>query len=456
MPINPDVFKAYDIRGLSPEEIDPDFAYQLGQAFVLFTGAKTVVVGRDMRETTPILFEALAAGVNSMGADVIDIGMVTTPMFYFAVGDHELHDAGIMITASHNPSEYNGFKMVFGDVMPIGIETGIDKIRELTLAGPYEAKARGIVVATDIRSAYVAKLFSLIDVENLRPLKVVVDTANGMGALTIADILDRVKNVTWEGMFLDLDGRFPNHEANPLKEETLVALKKRVLETHADLGVAFDGDADRIGLIDETGQHLRGDMILALLAPVVLDGKRGEKVLYTVNSSMVVPEEIAAAGGVSTVSRVGHALVKPQMKRERALFAGEVSGHFFFRDLANAECPDLVMLMVFALLSRTGKSLSELYAPLQRYFHSGEINSKVADKNAAFARLRAKYAAAAMTITEIDGLRMDFNDPKNPSEDWWWSIRPSNTEPLLRLTLEAKKKEKMEAMREEMLEIIRG
>jgi phosphomannomutase len=454
--INPKVFKAYDIRGLSPEEIDGDFAFQLGQAVVLFTKAKTIVVGRDMRETTPILFERLAEGINSMGADVIDIGMVTTPMFYYAVGDYDLHDAGVMITASHNPSEYNGFKMVFGDVMPIGAETGMDKIRELAMNGPYESEPGGTVIETDIREPYIQKLFSLIDVSNLRKMNVVVDTANGMGGLLIGEILDRLKNVSWEGMYLDLDGSFPNHEANPLKEETLVALQARIAAVGADIGVAFDGDADRIGLVTEDGEVIRGDMILALLMPVILDQNRGEKVLYTVNCSMVVPEEIERNGGVPVVARVGHALVKPQMQRQHALFAGEVSGHFFFRDLANAECPDLVMLMVFALMTATGKKLSELYAPLKRYYHSGEINSKVEDKDAAFARARAAFEKSASAVTEIDGLRMDFNDPKNPEEDWWWSIRASNTEPLLRLTLEAKTKQKMETMRDQLLALIRA
>ena len=456
MSINPKVFKAYDIRALSPEELDADFAYTFGQAFVKFTKAQTVVVGRDMRQTTPMLFDALSKGILSQGADVVDIGLVTTPMFYYAVGDYDLHDAGIMITASHNPSEYNGFKMVFGDVMPIGAETGMWDVRELTMAGPYPVKPEGHVVTTGVQDAYVRKLLTLIDTERLRPLKVVVDTANGMEGVVISDILDQIKGVTWEGMYLEPDGRFPNHEANPLKEETLDALKKKILETGADIGVAYDGDADRVGLVDEKGEIVRGDMILALLAPVLLEKNPGEKVLYTVNCSMIVPEEITVAGGRPLFTRVGHGLLKPHMRKENALFAGELSCHFFFRELHNAECADLVMLSVFALMTRTGKTLSELVAPLKRYFHSGEINSTVEDKDAVLAALEAKYAPLATTINKIDGIRMDFRDPVDPMGDWWWNVRASNTEPLLRLNLEAKTKGKMEEMRDELLKIIRG
>ncbi len=453
--IDPKLFKAYDIRGLAPQEIDEDFAYRVGQAVVKFTKAKTVVVGKDMRGTTPSLFAALAKGVMSQGADVIDVGMVTTPMFYYAVSDYELHDAGVMVTASHNPSEYNGFKMVFGDAMPIGGETGMNDIRDLAMAGPYPAVKEGTLVETGIQEAYVEKLLSLVDTEAFRPLKVVVDTANGMEGIVIGDILDRIGKVEWEGLFLELDGRFPNHEANPLKEETLDTLKKRILETGADIGVAFDGDADRVGLVDETGAPIRGDLILSLLAPIVLKKDPGATVLYTVNSSMVAKEEIERAGGRAVMTRVGHGLVKPHMRRERAVFAGEISSHLFFRDLSNAQCPDLAMLMAFELMTKTGKKLSELVAPLRRYFHSGEINSKVADKDAVLARLEAAYAPRATSVTKIDGIRMDFNDPAHPEDDWWWSVRASNTEPLLRLCLEAKRKDLMEKERDELLRLIR-
>ena len=456
MAIDPKLFKAYDIRGLSPQEIDEDFAYRVGQAVVKFTKAKTVVVGKDMRGTTPALFGALARGIMSQGADVIDVGLVTTPMFYYAVSDYELHDAGVMVTASHNPSEYNGFKMVFGDALPIGGETGMTDIRDLAIAGPYPAKKEGTIIETSIQDAYVQKLLSLVDTTKFRPLKVAVDTANGMEGIVIGDVLGRIKSVVWEGLFLDLDGTFPNHEANPLKEETLDALKAKIREIGADLGLAFDGDADRMGLVDEKGEALRGDLMLALLAPIVLENDPGQAVLYTVNCSMVVPEEIARAGGRAVMTRVGHGLIKPHMRREKAIFAGELSSHFFFRDLANAECPDLAMLMAFELMTKTGKKLSELVAPLKRYHHSGEINSKVADKDAALVRLEKAYAPQASAVSKIDGIRMDFFDAASPDDDWWWSVRASNTEPLLRLNLEAKKKEKMELMRDEMLKIIRA
>ena len=450
------MFKAYDIRGLSPQDLDEDAAYRIGQAAVKFTKAKALVVGKDMRETTPRLFEAFARGALSQGADVIDIGLVTTPMFYFAVGDYELHDAGVMVTASHNPKEYNGFKLCYGDVLPIGGESGMSEVRDLALAGPYPGGPEGVVVETDIREAYLEKLFKMVDVRKLRSLKVVADCGNGMEGIVIEDIFRRLPQCEFTGMFLDLDGGFPNHEANPLKEETLDALKKKIHEVKADLGVAFDGDGDRVGLVDELGQVVRGDIIVALLAPKLLKREPGATVFYDVRESMAVAEEIERAGGRAVMCRVGHGLIKPQMRKENALFAGELSNHFYFRDFFNAESSDLVMLLVFELLSETGKKLSELVAPLMRYFHSGEINSEVADKDAVLAKLEEVYGHEAATITKIDGIRMDFRDENRPQDDWWFNVRPSNTEPLLRLNLEAKSPEKMAEKREELLKIIRA
>lgn len=457
MPINEKIFKAYDIRGLSPEDIDADVAYRVGQAFVRFTGAKTVVVGQDMRGTTPMLFKALADGIMSQGSDVVDIGLVTTPMVYFAAGEYERFEGGIMVTASHNPSEYNGIKMCLGDALPIGGESGMNDIRDLAMAGPYDAVGeRGALSEFDIREDYLKRLFSDVDVSKLSGLTVAADIANGMEGVIIDDILARLDGVESAVLFKELDGTFPNHEANPLKEETLDALKEKVAEISADLGVAFDGDGDRIGVVDERGQVVRGDIIVALLAPVILKDAPGAAVLYDVRESMAVIEEIAKAGGRPVMTRVGHGLIKPHMRKEDAVFAGELSNHFYFRDFYGAESSDLVMLLFMQLIAETGKPLSELVAPLMRYHHSGEINSKVADKDAVLATLDEKYGPQASNVSRIDGVRMEFFDADDPAGDWWFSVRASNTEPLLRLNLEAKDKAKMEQMRDELVALIRS
>ena len=455
MSIDPKLFKAYDIRGLSPEEIDADFAYRVGQAMVVFTKAKTVVVGRDMRDTTPTLFDALSQGITSQGADVIDIGLVTTPMLYYAVAEYDLHDAGVMITASHNPKQYNGFKLCYGDALPIGGESGMKDVRDIAIAGPYPTKKAGTIVTTDIRSSYIKKLISFLNVAKFQDLNVVVDTANGMEGAIIQDIFAQLPSCRMTGLFLELDGAFPNHEANPLKEETLDALKTAVRSVRADIGVAFDGDGDRIGLVDENGETVRADWIGALLAPLLLTRSPGATMLYDVRESLVVREEIERAGGRAIMCRVGHGLIKPQMRREDAVFASELSGHFYFRDVYGAESSDLVLLLFLELLSASGKKLSELVAPLKRYAHSGEINFEVADKDAVLAKLEQVYGHEATDISRIDGLRMDFRDVNTPENDWWFSVRVSNTEPLLRLNLEAKRAEKMSEERERLLAIIR-
>ncbi|MBU0625288.1 phosphomannomutase/phosphoglucomutase [Patescibacteria group bacterium] len=455
MPINSKLFKAYDIRGLSPEELDEDAAYRIGQAMVKFTAAKNIVVGRDMRETTPALFESLSRGIRSQGSNVVDIGLVTTPMMYFAACDYTEHEAGMMITASHNPSEYNGVKMCLADALPIGGESGMNEIRDLALAGPHEATDNeGKMTALDIRADYLEKLLSAVDLGKIKPLKVAVDTGNGMEGVIIDDILSRVPGCQYEVLFKELDGRFPNHEANPLKEETLDALKAKVAELSADLGVAFDGDGDRIGIVDEAGEVVRGDILAALLAPLLLKESPGSAVLYDVRESMAVVEEIEQAGGQAIMTRVGHGLIKPHMREVDAVFTGELSNHFYFRDFCGAESSDLVLLLIMQLISETGQPLSELIAPLKRYYHSGEINFEVQDKEAVLSALEDKYGSQASNIIRIDGVRMEFFSDSNPEEDWWFSVRASNTEPKLRLNLEAKKEAKMEQMKVELTELI--
>jgi phosphomannomutase len=452
--MNTKIFKAYDIRGLAPGELDEDIAYRVGQAVVRYTKAKVVVVGRDMRDTSPTLLAALKKGILSQSADVIDVGLMTTPMFYFAVGAYDLHDAGIMVTASHNPKEYNGFKLCYGDVLPIGGESGMWDIRDIALAGPYPAGKEGMVVETDIKEEYLNVLLSKVNAKKFRRINAVVDTANGMEGIIISDIFKRLPTCTMQGLFLDLDGNFPNHEANPLKEETLDALKTRVHEIRADIGIAFDGDGDRIGIVDDKGETVRGDILTALLAPRLLRDAPGTAVLYDVRESMTVAEEVERAGGRAVMCRVGHGLIKPQMRKEGAVFAGELSNHFYFRDFYGAESSDFVMLLLLEMLSETGKRLSELVAPLKRYFHSGEINFEVEDKEGMIAKLEEAYGHEATAISKLDGLRLEFQDELEPKKSWWFNVRMSNTEPLLRLNLEAKSLERMEEKRRELEAIL--
>lgn len=474
MGINPKIFKAYDIRGLCPGELDENTAYRVGQALVEFTKAKTVVVGNDMRGTTPGLFIAFARGVMSQGADVVDVGMVTTPMLYFAVGSgvaagigsgtvptqrglspSQSPHAGAMITASHNPKEYNGIKLCYGDALPIGGESGMAEIRDIALAGPLLMKAEGKMAKADIRKAYVDRLFSVVEPGRIARLRVVADGGNGMEGRIIGDIFSRLRQGDFHGLFLEPDGTFPNHEANPLKEETLDALKKKMGQVGADIGFAFDGDGDRIGVVDERGETIPGDLLTALIAPLVLRDAPGAAVLYDVRSSLVAAEEIAKSGGRPVMCRVGHGLIKPRMREEDAVFAGELSNHFYFRDMYGAESSDLLMLLLLALVSEQGKPLSQIVAPLRRYAQSGEINSEVADKEETIARIRAAYAHEASKEVTIDGIRLEFLDEARPERDWWFSVRQSNTEPLLRLNVEARVRGRMEEKRDELLGLIR-
>lgn len=443
------LFKAYDIRGLAPQELTPELAYNVGQAMVLFTKAKTVVVGRDERASTPALFKALTDGIMSQGADVIDVGKIPTPLLYFAVGEYDLHDAGVMITASHNPAQYNGFKLCYGDAMPIGGENGMKDIRDIALAGPHPTKPLGTIIETDIRAAYLDRLFSMVDVAKISGLKIAVDAANGMAGSMLDLVFARLPGNEMRGLFTEVDCSFPNHEANPLKEETLDDLKKLIGEMRADVGFAFDGDGDRVGVVDDRGETLRGDQVMALLAPRILARHPGASVMYDIRSGMAVVEEITRAGGVPLVSPVGHGLIKPRMKANGAVFAGELAYHFYFKDFYGVDCTDLVMLMILEMIAETGKPLSELSAPLRRYYHSGEINSEVEDKEAAMQRVERAYAHEAVAISKIDGIRLYF-------DDWWLNVRLSNTEPLLRLTLEAQSLDKMHKMRQELLGIIRA
>ncbi|MEK7211526.1 MAG: phosphomannomutase/phosphoglucomutase [Patescibacteria group bacterium] len=445
--MNQNIFKSYDIRGIYPGEINPEVAYKIARATVLYTGASSMVVGRDMRGSSPEISEAVIRGVNDQGADAIDIGLASTPLFYFAVADYELHDAGMMITASHNPKEYNGLKIVHGDGRGIGLESGLAEIRELALAGEFPDVPRGTIIETDARAAYIEKLFSFIPAASVAPLKVVVDAGNGMGGLLIADIF-RSLPCEFIPMFIDLDGAFPNHEPNPVKEENLADLKKKVLAVGAHLGVAFDGDADRVGFVDERGAMVRGDIIAIILAKEIIKKTQGALVLGDPRMTNAFREEVKKAGGTFHFSKVGHANIKKQMKEGGAAFAGELSAHYYFNDFPGIESGDLAMLYVLRAMSSSGKSLSALAAEYGRYFHSGEINFTVEDKDKKIREAEERFSEGADGVLKMDGLRVDF-------PDWWFSLRASNTEPLLRLNLEATTKELMEEKKEELTALIK-
>ncbi len=447
MQINPSIFKAYDIRGIYPQDLNEGIAYRLGRALVVFTGAKTVVVGRDVRLSSPSLFNEVSRGILDQGGEAIDVGVVSTPMFNFAVAEYKEHEAGIMITASHNPKEYNGFKLCYGNALPIGGETGMAEIKKLVMEGNFGEEKKGKIEKKEILKNYVEKIFSLVNVDEIKPLKVVVDTGNACGAVPLLEIFEKLP-CKLVPLYFELDGNFPNHEANPLKEETLKDLKKKVLEEKADLGVAFDGDADRVGFVDEKGNTVRGDMIAALVAKELVGESPKALVFYDVRSSWAVREEVEKMGGMAKMCRVGHALIKKQMREEAALFAGEFSSHFYYKNFYNVESGDLTMLKILEIVSKENRPFSEVVMPLLRYYHSGEINFEVEDKMGKMKELEKRYTGMAKDVSHLDGIRLEF-------DDWWFNVRPSNTEPLLRLNLEAKTKELMEEKKMELMEIIR-
>ncbi|OGL78903.1 hypothetical protein A3F28_02240 [Candidatus Uhrbacteria bacterium RIFCSPHIGHO2_12_FULL_57_11] len=447
--IDRSIFKAYDIRGTSPGQIDEETAYRVGQSVVEELDAHTVVIGRDMRGTSELLNSALVSGIVSRGADAVDIGLTTTPMFYFAVADYELHDAGVMVTASHNPAEYNGFKIVRGDVLPVGAGSGMEQIRDRVSSGRLPEEPVGNLVETSVIDDYNRKLSELVDFGSIRPMAVAVDAGNGMAGHTLPSLFSRLPQLSIKPLYFELDGRFPNHEANPLKTETLSDLQSLTASSGAAIGVAYDGDGDRIGFVDERGDPVSPDAIHALLSREILAARPGAVILHDVRSSRMVAEEISKAGGVPLQSRVGHAFIKRQMRETGAAFAGELSAHYYFRDFFGVECSDLVLLMLLSVLSREEQPLGELVAPLARYAKSPEINFEVANKAAAIRLLRERYAQEAESVSEIDGIRLDF-------ADWWFNVRPSNTEPLLRLNLEAKTKPMLEEKTAEITAIIKS
>jgi phosphomannomutase len=444
--MNPGIFKAYDIRGVYGPDIDDETAYRIGRALIVHFQATKIAVGRDVRASSPALFEAFTRGVMDQGGDVIDLGVVTTPMVHFAAGRLDV-DLAVAITASHNPPEYNGIKVDLKGAIPVGEKTGLSDIRDLVLANNFpESATRGTLTEEDIRPAYYA-FFASFGKLGDRRFTLAIDTANAMGIVELP-IYDAFKdNLTIYNLYNDLSQPFSAHEANPLKTETLDELCELVKEKGADMGIAYDGDADRIGFVDEHGVVIPMDLVTGLVAQIMLEKNPGATILYDLRSSRAVKEAIESKGGRAIECRVGHAFIKRQMRDDGAIFAGELSGHYYFVENSYAEASTLVALHLLNLMAETGRTLSELVGELRRYVHSGEINSEVEDKDAVLMRLREKYADGKQH--DLDGLKVEY-------PDWWFNVRPSNTEPLLRLTMEADTEAHMIEKRDELLALIRG
>ena len=457
--LDPKVFKAYDVRGIYPDELDEAGAEAIGRAYVEQFEPRRLAVGRDMRLSSPAMQEAFMRGATSAGADVLDLGLVGTEMVYFAVGSLGL-EGGAMVTASHNPKEYTGMKLVRRGALPVGGESGLLDVRDRAVAEetrPGEPRpggshrdgsvTEGSLATHDIWPAYVERVLSFVDVSAIKPLKVVIDAANGMAGAMLPPVLEQLPVETVRCYF-EPDGSFPNHEPNPLLPENREFIVQKTLEEGADLGVAFDGDADRCFFVDDTGEFVPGDFVTALFAESLLEREPGAKVIYDVRASRAVPDTIEGAGGVPLVNRVGHAFIKARMRKEDAAFAGEVSGHYYFRDFSQADSGVVPFLLMLELISKRDRRLSEILAPLRsRYFITGELNTPVPDVALKLQELKERYADGH--VSHLDGISVDF-------DDWHFNVRPSNTEPLLRLNLEATSEELMERKRDEVLEAIRS
>jgi len=452
MNLVPNIFKAYDIRGLVDSEITPDFCFATGLAFARFLQQErepaTVVVAQDMRPSSPALADAFSAGVTSTGLDVIRIGLASTDMLYFASG--KLGLPGAMFTASHNPAAYNGIKLCFSSARPIGKESGLQVIENFVRQGsPLEIRSVGVETNREMLEEYVDHLLSLVNLDSIRPLTIVIDAGNGMAGHTAPAIFTRL-NCTVIPLYFELDGNFPNHEANPIDPENLRDLQKAVKKHKADLGLAFDGDADRCFLVDENGIAINPSDLTSLIAHRELLKHPGSTVIYNLISSRAVLEVVQENGGTGLRSRVGHSYIKAMMAESGAIFGGEHSGHFYFKEFWRADSGALAALHAIAALGETKKTMSKIMAPYQRYVSSGEINSTVADAAAAMSLAEKAFSARpGIEIDHLDGLSVN-------SPTWWFNLRASNTEPVLRLNVEAKTAAAMSKLRDEVLALIRG
>jgi phosphomannomutase len=445
------IFKAYDIRGVYPDSLNEHLTQKIGRAYVNYLGlsGSRVIVGRDMRLSSEPLEDAFIQGVTEAGADVLDIGLVSTDALYFAVG-HLEEPGGAMITASHNPKDYNGLKLCREDAIALSGDEGINQIRDLITSGklPEPNEYEGSVEEGDIVEDYAEHCLGFIDAEGLRPLKIVVDAGNGMAGKMLPPIFEKLP-FEYVPMYFELDGSFPNHPPNPIEPENMEELQERVISESADFGVAFDGDADRCFIVTEKGETISGDILATLVAKNVLEKEPGAAIVYSAVCSKALPELVRREGGRPIRTKAGHSIIKPQMRSNDAAFGGEHSGHFYFRDNYFADSGVIAMLTVAELVGRQEDPLSELLPPIDPYVRSGEINSEVEDQDAVLEQVEEYYADRdSPEIDHLDGLTVDFGE-------WWFNLRPSNTEPLLRLNVEASDRETMEEKRDELLGLIR-
>jgi phosphomannomutase len=446
--LDPASFKAYDVRAVYPSELDEEGAYAIGRAFAEQFEPRRIAVGRDMRVSAPSMAAAVVDGVADGGVSVADLGMVGTEVVYFATGELGL-DGGIMVTASHNPGKYTGLKIVRRGALPVGSESGLLDIRDRAVRGEWRPAERGTVEEVDVWDAFVDRVLSFVDLDAMAPLRVVVDAANGMAGAMLPRVLARLPAVDVVRCYFEPDGSFPNHEPNPLLPENREFIVRRTVEEEAAFGVAYDGDADRCFFVDDRGEFVPGDFVTALFAERMLAREPGGKVIYDVRASWAVPQTITTAGGVPLINRVGHSFIKQRMREEGAVFAGEVSAHYYFRDFSQADSGVIPFLLMLELVSRRGERLSEILAPLRaRYFLTGEINTPVADVALKLQELKERFGAEGR-VSHLDGLSID-------AENWHMNVRPSNTEPLLRLNLEALSEDLMAARRDEVLAVIRS
>jgi len=439
------IFKAYDIRGIYPDEFDEEIAHRAGRAFVVLTDARAVLVARDMRSSSEPLSTAFISGAIKQGADVVDLGLCATDAMYFASGAKDM--PGVVFTASHNPAAYNGMKLVRAGALPVGSDTGMADIKTQVASGEFPTPTRlGSISREDILASYVEHLLGLIDTAAITPMKIVVDTANGMGGLTVPAVFSRLP-LEVVPMYFELDGTFPNHPADPIQPENLKALRAAVVSHGAACGLAFDGDADRVFFVDERGEPVLASFVGAMVAQAILRKHPGERVVHSLTCSRTVPEVIREEGGEPIRTRVGHSFIKAVMADTGAIYGVEHSGHFYFREHFRADCGMLAALYALEVMSRSGGTLSAALEPFtSRYWNSGEINSEVADKDGVIELLAKEYADG--TQDRLDGLTVDY-------DDWWFNVRPSNTEPLLRLNLEARDQGLGDEKRAEVLSVIR-
>ncbi len=439
------IFKAYDVRGVVPDELDASIARRIGAAFAVWTNLPAILLGRDSRISSPELAAAITEGATSVGVNVVDLGLASTDLVYFASGSLDL--PAVMLTASHNPKNYNGLKFCMPGARPVGEDSGLREIRAIVERGDVPpAATKGSVSQRDLLAPYTEHVLSFVDVAAMRPMTVAVDTANGMGGLVVPAVMARLP-VTLHHLYAELDGTFPNHPADPLDPENQKDLKAAVLEHHADVGLAFDGDADRVFLVDEKAEDVSGSLLTALVARAMLRQEPGAKIVHNLICSWIVPESIRAEGGVPIRTRVGHSFIKQVMAETGAIFGGEHSGHYYFRNNYRADSGLIAAVVAMGELSSAGEPLSDVLAPFRKYFDSGEINSRVDDPKAKVEQIAAALVDGRQD--RLDGLTVEY-------PDWWFNVRPSNTEPLLRLNVEATMAELLARKTAMMLDLIRS